>query len=115
MQTPPEAATKDIGNKSRREAGRWQKSRAKHSHPPLRRRERALLPSRRDQRADKAVRVDFPDRLRFCRNPAAAAAGHDHPFPDRSALMPLPLVLRSEVHLMAEVLQPRVWLPVRAK
>lgn len=36
------AAMKDIGNADRQKTGRWQNNRAEYSHPPLRRRERAM-------------------------------------------------------------------------
>ena len=41
------AAMKDLGVEKRQETGRWLNNRAEHSHLPFRRRERAMLRSRR--------------------------------------------------------------------
>ena len=37
------AAMKDLGNAEKHEVGRWANNRAETSHPPFRRRERAML------------------------------------------------------------------------
>jgi putative transposase len=51
------AAMKEIGNVERQETGRWLNNRAENSHPPFRRRERAMLRFRRMRTLQKFVAV----------------------------------------------------------
>jgi putative transposase len=51
------AAMKEIGNVERQETGRWLNNRAENSHPPFRRRERAMLGFRRMRTLQKFVAV----------------------------------------------------------
>jgi putative transposase len=51
------AAMKVIGNADRQETGRWLNNRAENSHQPFRRRERAMLRSRRMRTLQKFVAV----------------------------------------------------------
>ena len=50
-------AMKIIGNAGRQEMGRWMSNRAKNSHLPFRRRERAMLRFRRMQCLQKSISV----------------------------------------------------------
>jgi putative transposase len=51
------AAMHDLGNLDRREMGRWKNNRAKNSHLPFRRRERAVLRFRQMKTLQKFVSV----------------------------------------------------------
>jgi putative transposase len=51
------AAMKVIGKTDRPETGRWLNNRAENSHPPFRRRERAMLRFRRMRRLQKSAAV----------------------------------------------------------
>ena len=51
------AAMRKLGNLHRREMGRWKNNRAENSHLPFRRRERAMLRSRRTSALQKFVSV----------------------------------------------------------
>jgi putative transposase len=48
---------KEIGNADLQETGRWLNNRAENSHPPFRRRERAMLRFRRMRSLQKFVAV----------------------------------------------------------
>ena len=51
------AALKDLGIRDRQETGRWANNRAENSHQPFRRRERAMLRSRRMRTLQKFASV----------------------------------------------------------
>jgi putative transposase len=59
------AAMKEIGNVERQETGRWLNNRAENSHPPFRRRERAMLRFRRMRTLQKFVAVHASVRNHF--------------------------------------------------
>ena len=89
------AAMRIVGNVERQETGRWLNNPAENSHPPFRRRERAMAKFRSLKSLQKFTRSNFQFTIILTRSIIFTAAGSSKPT-DRPSL-PNGVELSSEI------------------